>query len=352
MAPEMYSELYDESIDVYAFGMCLLEMATGEYPYQECTKPFEIYKRVTQGIKPDNYNRIDNDDLKELIFLCIRLKTNQRPNVKELVNHSWFLENNGLKLEVHKDEFQNIIHKNVSQVTFRLKVSDKSKRKLKWPENEEIEFLFDVDNDNTEQIVKELKESTAKITDEDFKYLTQAIKDKSKVSKLEREDALEKLDNDDKNNLVNNIPSSNAPSTVSSIAGPAQIYGTNNVNELNSNQQSAHQQQQVKQINGNGANQIQNDPSKVTTTNASLANEANHLSINKKVNINNEEDSKTNQLGLIAENENQNKQPNPGHTNYEQSQNINNSNTNGIQQDEESLSSDPLLKYDFSIFLS
>ncbi len=240
----------------------------------------------------------------------------------------------------------------MSQVTFRLKVSDKSKRKLKWPENEEIEFLFDVDNDNTEQIVKELKESTAKITDEDFKYLTQAIKDKSKVSKLEREDALEKLDNDDKNNLVNNIPSSNAPSTVSSIAGPAQIYGTNNVNELNSNQQSAHQQQQVKQINGNGANQIQNDPSKVTTTNASLANEANHLSINKKVNINNEEDSKTNQLGLIAENENQNKQPNPGHTNYEQSQNINNSNTNGIQQDEESLSSDPLLKYDFSIFLS
>lgn len=34
MAPEMYSEQYDESIDVYAFGMCLLEMATGEYPYQ------------------------------------------------------------------------------------------------------------------------------------------------------------------------------------------------------------------------------------------------------------------------------------------------------------------------------
>lgn len=33
MAPEMYSEQYDESVDVYAFGMCLLEMATGEYPY-------------------------------------------------------------------------------------------------------------------------------------------------------------------------------------------------------------------------------------------------------------------------------------------------------------------------------
>lgn len=26
MAPEMYEEQYDESVDVYAFGMCLLEM--------------------------------------------------------------------------------------------------------------------------------------------------------------------------------------------------------------------------------------------------------------------------------------------------------------------------------------
>ena len=39
MAPEMYDEHYDESVDVYAFGMCLLEMATGEYPYSECSGP-------------------------------------------------------------------------------------------------------------------------------------------------------------------------------------------------------------------------------------------------------------------------------------------------------------------------
>lgn len=33
MAPEMYDEQYDESVDIYAFGLCLLEMVTGEYPY-------------------------------------------------------------------------------------------------------------------------------------------------------------------------------------------------------------------------------------------------------------------------------------------------------------------------------
>ena len=47
MAPEMYEENYDEQVDVYAFGMCLLEMCTQEYPYMECTNPAQIYKRVT-----------------------------------------------------------------------------------------------------------------------------------------------------------------------------------------------------------------------------------------------------------------------------------------------------------------
>ena len=51
MAPEMYDEQYDERVDVYAFGMCMLEMATSEYPYTECTGPAQIYKRVVNVMK-------------------------------------------------------------------------------------------------------------------------------------------------------------------------------------------------------------------------------------------------------------------------------------------------------------
>jgi len=47
MAPEMYEEHYDEGVDVYAFGMCMLEMATAEYPYKECSNAAQIYRRVT-----------------------------------------------------------------------------------------------------------------------------------------------------------------------------------------------------------------------------------------------------------------------------------------------------------------
>lgn len=47
MAPEMYEEKYDEAVDVYAFGMCILEMATSEYPYSECQNAAQIYRKVT-----------------------------------------------------------------------------------------------------------------------------------------------------------------------------------------------------------------------------------------------------------------------------------------------------------------
>lgn len=66
MAPEMYEEMYDESVDVYAFGMCLLEMVTGEYPYSECQFPAQIYRKVTTVSNEEmREKRSDEDDCRE-----------------------------------------------------------------------------------------------------------------------------------------------------------------------------------------------------------------------------------------------------------------------------------------------
>lgn len=46
MAPEVYKEEYNELVDIYSFGMCVLEMVTFDYPYTECSHPAQIYKRV------------------------------------------------------------------------------------------------------------------------------------------------------------------------------------------------------------------------------------------------------------------------------------------------------------------
>jgi len=47
MAPELYEEEYNELVDIYAFGMCLLELVTLEYPYSECSNAAQIYKKVS-----------------------------------------------------------------------------------------------------------------------------------------------------------------------------------------------------------------------------------------------------------------------------------------------------------------
>ncbi|CAD6258118.1 unnamed protein product [Miscanthus lutarioriparius] len=45
MAPELFGENYNELVDIYSFGMCMLEMVTGECPYSECQGFVQIYKR-------------------------------------------------------------------------------------------------------------------------------------------------------------------------------------------------------------------------------------------------------------------------------------------------------------------
>ena len=60
MAPELYQELYGTPVDIYAFGMCLLEMITQERPYMECSNPAQIYKRVTSREAPSSLSRVQD----------------------------------------------------------------------------------------------------------------------------------------------------------------------------------------------------------------------------------------------------------------------------------------------------
>ncbi|CAI9102522.1 OLC1v1000807C5 [Oldenlandia corymbosa var. corymbosa] len=71
MAPEVYAEEYNELVDIYAFGMCILEMVTFEYPYSECTHPAQIYKKVTSGQKPDALYKVKDPEIREFIEKCL-----------------------------------------------------------------------------------------------------------------------------------------------------------------------------------------------------------------------------------------------------------------------------------------
>lgn len=84
MAPELYEEDYDELVDIYSFGMCLLEMVTFEYPYSECNNPAQIYRKVTSGIKPAALNKIKDPQTRAFIEKCL-VAAPQRLPAKELL---------------------------------------------------------------------------------------------------------------------------------------------------------------------------------------------------------------------------------------------------------------------------
>ncbi|XP_024975440.1 probable serine/threonine-protein kinase WNK4 isoform X2 [Cynara cardunculus var. scolymus] len=84
MAPELYEENYNELVDVYSFGMCILEMLTHEYPYSECTNPAQIYKKVTSGKLPRAFYKVKDLEAQRFIGKCL-VNASNRLSAKDLM---------------------------------------------------------------------------------------------------------------------------------------------------------------------------------------------------------------------------------------------------------------------------
>lgn len=174
MAPEMYEESYDEAVDVYAFGMCMLEMATSEYPYNECAGPAQIYKKVVCGIKPVSFEKIENPEVKDIIDRCTKLRKEDRPSCLDLLNSDFFSEDLGIKLEpITKQQF--LLSTLCNNIEFRLRLMDPKKRTSKHKENEAIQFDFDITTDNADEVASEMFKSNI-INEEDSKAVAKLIK--------------------------------------------------------------------------------------------------------------------------------------------------------------------------------
>uniref|UniRef100_A0A8C3TB42 non-specific serine/threonine protein kinase n=1 Tax=Chelydra serpentina TaxID=8475 RepID=A0A8C3TB42_CHESE len=181
MAPEMYEEKYDESVDVYAFGMCMLEMATSEYPYSECQNAAQIYRRVTSGVKPASFDKVAIPEVKEIIEGCIRQNKDERYAIKDLLNHAFFQEETGVRVELaEEDDGEKIA------IKLWLRIEDIKKLKGKYKDNEAIEFSFDLERDVPEDVAQEMVES-GYVCDGDHKTMAKAIKDRVSLIKRKRE---------------------------------------------------------------------------------------------------------------------------------------------------------------------
>ncbi|XP_053338859.1 serine/threonine-protein kinase WNK3 isoform X6 [Clarias gariepinus] len=172
MAPEMYEEHYDESVDVYAFGMCMLEMATSEYPYSECQNAAQIYRKVTSGIKPASFDKVNDPEIKEIIEGCIRQNRGERLSIKDLLNHAFFGEDTGVRVELAEEDTGS-----QDCLALRIWVEEPKKLKGKHKDNEAIEFSYNLEIDSAEEVALEMVKSGF-FHESDAKVVGKSIRDR------------------------------------------------------------------------------------------------------------------------------------------------------------------------------
>ncbi|KAJ5075065.1 wnk kinase isoform m [Anaeramoeba ignava] len=185
MAPELYDEKYTEKVDIYAFGMSVLEMATGDYPYCECENPAQIFKKVTSGIPPKSLNKIANQEIQDFVKLCL-LPENERPSANQLLNHPFFAS-----LNVSQNQFSttngnfedNSTDEQISnQILETIKENEKNQELIKIEEFIKIEQII-------QNEVEQKNEEVPKIQ----KNLKQFIKPRHAVSLQEKKERMKKL---------------------------------------------------------------------------------------------------------------------------------------------------------------
>ncbi|KDN34123.1 hypothetical protein RSAG8_12784, partial [Rhizoctonia solani AG-8 WAC10335] len=94
VAPEMFSEdapKRTKYADVYALGMTMLEIFTGEVPYPQCQMDFNVMMAVTRGALPVRPTEQLKHDIQgnlvwELLLRCWSRKLLERPSAGDVVS--------------------------------------------------------------------------------------------------------------------------------------------------------------------------------------------------------------------------------------------------------------------------
>ncbi|KAK4750716.1 hypothetical protein SAY87_004198 [Trapa incisa] len=182
MAPELYEEEYNELVDIYAFGMCLLELVTFEYPYVECANAAQIYKKVTSGIKPASLEKVSDPRVRAFIEKCIT-NVSDRLSAKELLMDPFLQsdeESESVKFvhpqtnpietasETSRDFSVQGQRKDVDTIFLKLKIMD-SEGNFR-----NIHFPFDIEVDTSMAVASEMVKELD-LTDQDVSTIAAMI---------------------------------------------------------------------------------------------------------------------------------------------------------------------------------
>ncbi|XP_029402283.1 serine/threonine-protein kinase WNK4 isoform X2 [Mus pahari] len=212
MAPEMYEEKYDEAVDVYAFGMCMLEMATSEYPYSECQNAAQIYRKVTSGTKPNSFYKVKMPEVKEIIEGCIRTDKNERFTIQDLLAHAFFREERGVHVELAEED-----DGEKPGLKLWLRMED-ARRGGRPRDNQAIEFLFQLGRDAAEEVAQEMV-ALGLVCEADYQPVARAVRERVAAIQRKREKLRKARESE-----VLPPDSGPPPATVSMAPGPPSAF--------------------------------------------------------------------------------------------------------------------------------
>ena len=70
--------------------MTVLEMISGEYPFEECNALPYIIKNIIDNKPPDTLCRLREGPTREFICYCLTRDPADRPSAEALREHTWF----------------------------------------------------------------------------------------------------------------------------------------------------------------------------------------------------------------------------------------------------------------------
>jgi WNK lysine deficient protein kinase len=204
MAPEVFNERYGPKVDIYAFGMSVLEMCTLTPPYRECLNPASVFRKVMDGIKPQSLDLIEDQAVKGFISTCIA-NIDVRPSATQLLSHPFLVidetdesNNEPVALKSKPKPLETSAYPSRSiGLPQPLKILNLSLILQREGSQDHIEFKYQVDKDRPEAVAKELvselmldPSALNAVTKEIETLVNRALKtDKPPTSKLAREDS-------------------------------------------------------------------------------------------------------------------------------------------------------------------
>jgi serine/threonine protein kinase len=94
MAPEVLnsdsSHQYNEKVDIWSFGLVVVELITSIQPYSECHNMSQLLQRIQKGEPPNSLKDIKHALTQDLISACLQIDPEKRPSAKDLLTHDFF----------------------------------------------------------------------------------------------------------------------------------------------------------------------------------------------------------------------------------------------------------------------